>query len=302
MTDLTTTSTARLGRAGAPFRAGARLVRNPRITGTLLAGAAIMLFVIAFSVIGPHFIARSAYEVGAYMPNLHPSAANWFGTDAQGRDLFSIIVVGTPKTLQIGLIAGIVGIGIGLVLGLLSGYFGGVLDGGIRTLTDALMTVPAIAILVVIASNVGHMTVGLMGITVAMLAWMVPARTIRAQVLTIRERAYIEVARANGVGEVEILFREVMPNLIPYIAASFVYSVSAAILAAVGLEALGLGASSEQTLGMTIYWANKYSAVLLGQWWWWGPPIAVIAIIFVGLYLLSVGLDRFANPKLGPRT
>jgi peptide/nickel transport system permease protein len=99
-----------------------------------------------------------------------------------------------------------------------------------------------------------------------------------------------------------LLFREVMPNLVPYIAASFVGAVSGAILAAVGLEALGLGPNDVHTLGTTIYWGEKFSAVLRGQYWWWGPPIVMIAIIFVGLFLLSAGLDRVANPRLRQQT
>lgn len=97
----------------------------------------------------------------------------------------------------------------------------------------------------------------------------------------------------------EILFREVMPNVAPYILASFVGTVSSAILATIGLEALGLGAQNEMTLGNTIYWAQPASAVLRGYWWWWAPPIVMIAMIFVGLFLTSVGFDRFANPRLG---
>ena len=90
-----------------------------------------------------------------------------------------------------------------------------------------------------------------------------------------------------------------MPNLIPYIAASFVGAIAAGILAAIGLQALGLGVSSVPTLGTTIYWAQSYSAVLTGEWWWWTPPIVIIGIIFVSLFLLSAGLDRFANPRIG---
>jgi peptide/nickel transport system permease protein len=84
--------------------------------------------------------------------------------------------------------------------------------------------------------------------------------------------------------------------------ASFVGAVGSAMLAAVGLEALGLGANQVHTLGTIIYWAQKFSAVLRGQWWWWGPPIVMIAVIFMGLFLLSIGLDRFANPRLRQQT
>jgi peptide/nickel transport system permease protein len=106
------------------------------------------------------------------------------------------------------------------------------------------------------------------------------------------------VARVNGESSLEILFREIMPNLMPYIVASFVGTVSAAILAVIGLEALGLGAQQEMTLGNTIYWSQQSAALLRGQWWWWLPPIIMIAFISLGLFLTSIGFDRFANPRL----
>ncbi len=278
------------------------LVRSPRIGGSLIAGTAVIIIVLGFSYLGRQFVDEERANVGSVDPRQMPNSENWLGTDAQGRDMMTIMVVGTPETLKIGLIAGGVGVVVGLILGLISGYFGGVIDAFIRVISDALMTVPAIAILVVIAANVNQMSVELMGFTVAVLAWMFPTRTIRSQVLSIRERGYIEVARVNGERGLELVFREIMPNLLPFVAASFVGAVAGAILASVGLEVLGLGANNVHTLGTTIYWAQKFTAVLRGDWWWWAPPIVMIAIIFIGLFLLSAGLDRVANPRLRQRT
>jgi peptide/nickel transport system permease protein len=278
------------------------VVTSPRWSGNLTAGLVILLIVILFGAIGPHLVDPRNADVASALPAQPPSSDDLLGTDSQGRDILSVLVVGTPQTLRIGLIAGVVGLAIGLTLGLISGFFGGLPDAIIRVISDSLMTVPGIAILVIIAASVGHMTVELMGVTVAALAWMYPTRAIRAQVLTIRERPYVQVARANGESEIGVLFREVMPNLLPYVAASFVGSVSGAILASVGLEALGLGPNDQTTLGTTIYWSQQFSAILRGQWWWWAPPIVVIALIFVGLFLVSVGLDHFANPRLHQRT
>ena len=216
--------------------------------------------------------------------------------------MLTLLIYGTPNTLKMGLIAGFIGVGLGLVFGLLAGNFGGIVDAIIRIIADALLTVPAIAILVIIAGNVDRMTTNVMALVVASLSWMFTTRTIRAQVLTIRERSYVEIARVNGEGPLEILFREIMPNLLPFIVASFVGTVGSAILAVIGLEALGLGALEETTLGNTIYWSQQSAAILRGYWWWWGPPIVIIAMIFLGLFLTSVGFDRFANPKLGRRT
>jgi peptide/nickel transport system permease protein len=204
--------------------------------------------------------------------------------------------------MKMGLIAGFIGVGLGLFFGLLAGNFGGVIDAMIRIAADALLTVPAIAILVIIAGNVGHMTTNIMALVVASLSWMFTTRTIRAQVLTIRERSYVEVARVNGESSFEILFKEIAPNLLPFVVASFVGTVGSAILAVIGLEALGLGALEETTLGNTIYWSQQSAAVLRGYWWWWSPPIVVIALIFLGLFLTSIGFDRFANPKLARHT
>jgi peptide/nickel transport system permease protein len=278
------------------------IARSPRWSGSLVVGLLILLTVLLFSVIGTLVVNPADGIVGAVTPSQRPSAQHWLGTDSQGRDMLTIMVLGTPQTLRIGLIAGVVGVTIGLVLGLISGYFGGVVDTVVRLISDALMTVPGIAVLLVIAVNVGHMTVELMGLTVAVLSWMYPTRSIRSQVLSIRERPYIAVARANGASELQVVFREIMPNLLPFIAASFIAAVNAAMLASIGLEALGLGANDVHTLGTTIFWAQKYSAVLRGQWWWFGPPIAMIATIFIGMFFVSVGVDRFANPRLRQQT
>jgi peptide/nickel transport system permease protein len=260
-----------------------------------------MTIILIASLVGPHLVDRHHAEVGAVFPDQPPSREHWFGTDAQGRSVLVYVAIGTWQTLKIGLIAGGVGLAIGLFFGLLSGYFGGAIDSSTRVITDSLMTIPQIAILVIIASNIGQMSVNTLALTVAILAWMVPARTIRSQVLSMRERGYVELARANGRREFGILFLEILPNLIPYIAASFVAAVGAGILAAIGLEALGIGVTSVPTLGTTIYWAQKYSAVLTGEWWWWTPPIAIIAVIFITLFLLSAGLDRLANPRIRAR-
>src|SRR4029079_19689468 len=121
-------------------------------------------------------------------------------------------------------------------------------------------------------------------------------RVIRSQVLTIRERSYVELAKGNGVGTLGVVFKEVKTHLIPSVAAAFVGTVSGAILAAVGLEAIGLGANDSYTLGVNIYWAQFYFAFSRGMYWWWIPPILMIGYIFITLYMVSAGMDRFANP------
>jgi peptide/nickel transport system permease protein len=143
-----------------------------RISGTLILGVSILLVIVLFSVIGPFFVNPHNAHVGAVRPRRPPSAEFLLGTDSQGRDMLTLLIYGTPNTIKMGLVAGFIGVGLGLFFGLLAGNFGGVVDAMIRVLADALLTLPAIAILVIIAGNIGHMTTNIMALVVASLSWM----------------------------------------------------------------------------------------------------------------------------------
>jgi peptide/nickel transport system permease protein len=275
--------------------AAAELARNRM----LLAGVALLTLILVLAIVGPLLVDASQAKVGATIPRSPPDGAHWLGTDGQGRDVFTVLAFAMPQTLKIGLIAGLISLSVGVALGLIAGFSGGIVDTVIRLASDVMMTIPGIAILVLVASNVREMTVELMAVIVASLSWMVATRTIRAQTLSLRERGYVQIARLNGSSGLKLIFVEVMPNLLPFIAASFVIAVSSAMLATIGLEALGLGPQNDLTLGMTIYWAQFYGAIIRGMWWWWGPPILVIALIFIGLMLTSAGMDSFVNKRLG---
>ncbi|MBL8698156.1 MAG: ABC transporter permease [Alphaproteobacteria bacterium] len=264
----------------------------------LFAGLGILALVVLVAAIGPLLVPAELAEIGATRPRRMPSAEHWLGTDTQGRDILATLVRATPQTLKIGLFAGLIGLGLGVLLGLAAGYFGGLVDAAIRLGTDVVMAIPGIAVLVLVATNVRTMTVALMALIVAGLSWMYPARAIRAQTLSMRERAYVDIAQLNGISGLRLVVVELLPNLLPYIAAGFVTAVSHAMLATIGLEALGLGPQNELTLGMMIYWAQYYGAIIRGMWWWWGPPVATIALIFLGLLTTSIGMDRLVNARL----
>ena len=270
----------------------------------LTSGLVVFALVVALGPIGSLFIDRDMTRVGAATADLAPSTAHPLGTDSAGRNLLAVIVTGTPLTLRVGFVAGAVGLGIGTLLGFLAGYFGRWVDTLIKGAADVLLTIAGLLFLVVIASSIRTaVSVDMMALVIASLAWMVPTRTIRAQVLSLRERAYVQVARLSGMGDLEIIARELLPNLLPYLAASFVSALASAILASIGLEALGLGPQNEPTLGMTIYWCLYYTSLLRGLWWWWWAPLLlIIVLIFIGLYLVSLGLDRIANPRLRQTT
>ena len=283
--------------------------RNP----SLGVGIALLMSLLLFVIIG-----YATYEVERFRPlsggpDLAPfesdpynpgtrSGGYILGTDRQGRDVMSVMIAGIPLTLQIGLIAGLIGISVGTVLAFIAAYYGGWVDQVISTIVDVGLTIPGILILIVIAVNIqSGLSVQQMGLAVSAVAWVWPARTIRAQVLVMREQLYVEIARLSGTSGFSIMFKEMLPNLAPYIGASLVGSVASAILASVGLEALGLGPFDSPTLGMTIYWNILFSSILHGMWWWFGPPILVLAMIFVGLFLITAGLDEWSNPRLRKR-
>jgi peptide/nickel transport system permease protein len=274
---------------------GRYLRRNP----TLLIGLLLLLGLLLFAVIGSFLVdverarplsARALQPPGGSLP---------FGSDKQGRDMFAVMVAGAPLTLRIGLIAGFIGTFVGATLAFVSAYYGGTVDNLIRGIVDIGLTVPGLMVLILIAMNLkGGLDVNQMALIVASLAWLFPARTIRSQVLTIKERGYVQIARLSGVSGPEIIVKELLPNLLPYMVASLVGSVASAILASVGLAVLGLGPTESPDLGMTLYWVLYNAAIINGWWWWWVPPIVAIAVLFIGLFLVTVGLDEIANPRL----
>jgi peptide/nickel transport system permease protein len=212
------------------------------------------------------------------------------------------MVEGTPLTLRVGLLAGVIGVALGATLAFIAGYYGGWIDSVIRVVVDVGLTIPGLLILIIIGMRVrGGLTVDQMALVVGLLAWLYPARTIRSQVLTLKQRGFVQVARLSGMSNWEVIVKELLPNLLPYLSASLVGSVSAAILASIGLEVLGLGPFEAPTLGMTIYWVIYNAAIINGWWWWWVPPIIVIAVLFIGLFLVAVGLDEIANPRVRNR-
>jgi peptide/nickel transport system permease protein len=270
------------------------LRRNRRLTFGLI----LLLVVLLFSGVGRLVWDISQADPLSGRPNREPSWEHPLGTDRQARDLLAVMIVGTPKTLYIGLLAGFIGVTIGTILALIAAYAGGFVDTVIRSVVDIGLTIPTILVLIMLAVGLqASLSINQMALVVASLAWLWPTRTIRAQVLTVRERSYVQIARLSGAGPHQVIFMEIMPNLLPYLAATFVGSVSAGVLIAVGLEVIGLGSLDSNTLGTTLYWVQYYAALLHGLWWWFLPPVLIIIVLFVGLFSVAAGLDELANPR-----
>ena len=276
------------------------LRRNPELGW----GLGVLLALILFTSVGRLFIDPDDAYALSVMPDQVPSAEYPFGTDSQGKDLFAGMVLGTGMTLKIGAIAGMIGIGIGVVLGFVSGYYGGVVDNVITSIVDIVLTMPGFLILILIASllaDPSDMKVMQMGLIASVTAWAFPTRAIRAQVLSMRERPFVMMAKLSGMKGPEIIVKELMPNLLPYLAMSLAGAVYGGVMASLGLEGLGIGNRREPTLGMTLWWVRYYSAFLRGLWWWILEPVAIIVLLLISLTLISIGLDEIANPRVRKR-
>lgn len=272
------------------------LRRNKGLAVGLLILLGLVLFtVIGFMVINP----KHAYPLSVATKK-PPSLQYPFGTDFFGRNLLAAMVVGMWQTAVIGVIAGGLGTLIGVVLGFTSAYFGGWIDATIRTVCQILTPIPVLLIQVVVAGSLDKrdVTIITMALIVVMLAWMGPTLVIRAQVLTMKERQFVSVAKLSGVSDVGIIFKEILPNLLPFIAAAFVGQVFAAVFASFYLAVLGLGPLREPLLG-NIIWAAQLQGAFFNGWWWWpiAPSIAMI-LILGSLALINMGLDELANPRV----
>src|SRR3954447_15564811 len=274
---------------------GRYLRRNP----SFVIGLALLVGLLLFTAIGAMVWDTSRIRPLSVRSLQPPSWALPCGSDRQGRDLFAVIIAGTPLTLKIGLRAGFIGIGLGTIFGFISAYYGGIVDTIIRGVVDVGLSIPGLLVLVIIAVTIRtSITTDQLALVIACLAWLAPTRTVRSQVLTMRERTWVQIARLSGMKGWEVIVKEMLPNLFPYLVAALVTAVSNAILASIGLEALGLGEFESPTLGMTVYWVLFNAALINGWWWWWAAPIAVLVIVFVGLFMISLGLDEIANPRL----
>jgi peptide/nickel transport system permease protein len=276
------------------------VLRYLRRNKSLVVGVLIMLFLIGFTAHG--FLTldlKEAYPltVKAKQP---PSAELLLGSDFFGRNLHAAMVVGLWQTALIGVLAGALGTLIGVVLGFTSAYFGGVLDSAITGLCQILTPIPAFLIQVIIAGSIDKrdVTIYTMAFIVVLLAWMGPTLVVRSQVLSMKERQFVSVAKLSGVGDLGIIFGEILPNLLPFIAAAFVNQVFAAVFASFYLAVLGLGPLREPLLGNTI-WAAQAQSAFFNNWWWWPLAPAVALVLILGsLALINMGLDELANPRI----
>ncbi|HEX6970707.1 MAG TPA: ABC transporter permease, partial [Limnochordia bacterium] len=268
--------------------------------GKLTVGLALLFALVVPAIVGGWAIPDALHRTGAFTARLPPGAGGLLGTDALGRSVAVQFTEALPNSLQVGLIAATIGTLLGAAVGFVSGYFGRWVDALLRVLIDVFLAVPSLLFLILLASLLKGVGVVWMALIIGLFAWAWPARQIRAQVLSLKERPFVQVARLSGMSDLEIIARELLPHMFPWLGANFVNAALSAILAESGLSLLGLGPQQEATLGMMIYWALSYSALFQGLWWWWVTPVLALTLIFLALYLIHLGLDEMANPRARP--
>ncbi len=229
---------------------------------------------------------------------LTPSPEHWLGTDRYGRDLLVMTLSGLEVSLEIAVIAGLLSTAVGVVVAFVAGYKGGLLDGVLNTTTDMFLVIPSFPLLLTLSAYVRGVTLLDVGILLAIFSWPFAARTIRAQVLSLRSRPYVDLAQVTNLNDLEIIFQELLPNLLPYIGVGLANASLGAIFALVGLEVIGLGPSSIIDLGLMINWAVAWGALSLGAWPIFVAPVVVLSLLFFAVNLINIGLEELYNPRL----
>ena len=269
-----------------------------RGNGSLIAGLCITLPLFIAGYIGPLIVPPKGLSMLSCPKDRPPSPQHILGTDTLGRDVFVLLVYSLRESLTIGVIAGLIGVAIGTIIGFIAGYKGGLIDDILRNITDLFLIIPTWPLLVLLSAYLKEVTIPMLATLLAVFSWAGCARGMRSQILSLKERGFVRLAKISGESDFEIIFKEILPNMLSYVGVMFGGSMCGAMMAEVGLEIIGLGPVGANTLGLMIYWATFYGALVKRMWWWIVPPVVCLVASFLGLQLLNIGLDRLYNPRL----
>src|SRR6266852_4038997 len=250
--------------------------------------------------------AGTGFPATYYPLPLPPSTAHWLGTTVFAQDVLSQLLAATQATLFVGLLAAAIATVLSVLFGVTAGYLGGGTDEGLSLVANVFLAIPGLPLLIVLADYVpsAGSSVLLVAAIIAVTTWAYSSRTLRAQTLSLRNRDFVEAARVSGEGPLRIILVEVLPNLIPIVAASFLFTALSAIGAYVAIAFLGLAGSPTSSPPGLWNWGEMLregfanNAIRGGWWWWWAPPGVLIAVLGTGLALLNFGIDEFINPRL----
>jgi peptide/nickel transport system permease protein len=278
---------------------GGKLWRAIRHNPKALAGALLLLFFVVLAVF-PGLIAPYNPTAMTFSPGLAPSAAHWLGTTSQGQDVLSQLVWGTQQTLMIAFAVGVISTFLSVLVGVSAAYLGGVADGVLSLLTDVLLVIPTFPLIVVIAAYLNNAGTLDIVFVLGFVGWPYGARQLRSQVLSLRNRDFLEAARVRGERSGYIIMGEVVPTLTSLIVATFLGSAAYAVLAAAGLQFIGLGDPNALSWGTMLYWAQSNTALQAGMPLWAIMPGLFVAMLGAAFVLLNYAFDEISNPALRP--
>ncbi|MBN1249042.1 MAG: ABC transporter permease [Anaerolineae bacterium] len=260
-------------------------------------GFLIFIGFLLLAYVGPLLVpeATSADVTAIYAP---PSREHIFGTDSQGKDIFAQIVHGGRAIIEMALLTGVISTFVGITLGALSAVIGGGFDAFLTTAADIWLTIPRFPLLAVLASLIKLDNLLVLALLLAFLSWAGLYRSIRAQVFSIKERDYVEAAVALDLGLPHIIFQEILPNMMGYIAISFTLGMTAAIYAQVGLVFLGL-VPLTRNWGVMINLAWTQGAIFFkNSVYFIMAPVIAIALFQLSIVWMSRSLEEIFNPRL----
>jgi peptide/nickel transport system permease protein len=259
-------------------------------------GLAIIVFFVLLGVVGPFLVQNPSATSQDTLAG--PSAAHLLGTTDTGQDVLAQLVVGTRVSLVVGLVAAALATALATVVGLSSAFLGGLWDEVLSLLANVFLVLPALPLVIVLAGYLQGAGTLAVAVVISVTGWSWTARILRAQTLSLRNRDFVQAARAAGESTWRIITAEILPLEVPLIAAQFIITVVYAILTQAGLAFLGIGSVTTWSWGTMLYWAQNAQALSLGAWWWFVPPGICLALLGTGLALLNFGIDEITSPQL----
>ena len=226
-----------------------------------------------------------------------PSTEHWLGTTEQGSDVFSQLLVGARVSIEVGFAAAAISAVLGALVGLLGGYFGGWTDRGLDALENWFLVIPTLPLMIVLARLL-EPSLGVLIAVIGLTSWAGTGRIVRSQVLTLRERAFVERARALGASDAYIIRTHILPNTMPLIFANTVLIVAVAILSEAALAFLGLGDPTRISWGSMLENAFSSGAPSAGAWWYVIPPGLCITLLVLSVSILGYLFEEHVNPRL----
>ncbi|MFN2341011.1 MAG: ABC transporter permease [Halanaerobium sp.] len=276
------------------------ITNKKALLGVIILSLFIIIALFA-PLIAPYHPKQSSDQDGKFQLRAEPSSKHLLGTSHAGYDIFSRLIYGTRLSLMVGLVTGVITTFIALTLGLLGGYYGGVIDDIISFINNIFLVIPSLPLIIVIASYITIKGVWPIIFVLSFTGWAWGTRVIRSQVLTVREREFVKVAEVLGEKPLIIVFREILPNIISLVMATFFTSTIAAVIGEATLEFIGLGNISAVTWGTMLYWAQNNAALLYDAWWWFLPPGLFIGLLGTSFALMNFAIDEISNPKIRKR-